>query len=205
MPSRSNLASEPNVPTPERRAVTWKSFPAAGGKAKVWAQDRYPGDAGKAQNLASELTRIIWNRIVNLMGPEPLSGVNRPPNGRDGASDFYLVHAPYATNPETGQRGKTFLGVTRAELSRISCGPSYVLLDSNEPIGSPTSPGMLSTAAHEFMHAVTRAFRPRDNRGCGDSWIFVYLGKTLVVGLLGVAGVGAFIGAAMPGRSDAPA
>jgi hypothetical protein len=121
--------------------------------------------------LANELTRIIWDKLVNLMGPEPLSDGSHPPNGGDGALDFYLVHSPKAIDPETGKPGISWAGTARAAPGFARCGASYILLDSTLPLQNPSSPGILTTAAHEFMHLIARATRPKDNNGCGDRWI----------------------------------
>jgi hypothetical protein len=158
--------------SPTTRAVAgWQSFTAANGKAKVWAQDRYPGDAAKAQALAEELTRHIWKTLNDLMDPEPASDANLQHNGGDGALDFYLVHAPMVLD-ENGVRKKNFEGLTVPAPGAGACGKQkYIQLDSKQPLGSPTSPGLLSTAAHELMHAITLAYPPVDNSGCGDPWI----------------------------------
>jgi hypothetical protein len=169
LPRRDGIASISRQPRPQ---IQWKTFTAVGGKAKVWAQDRYPGDAVKAESLANELTRHIWGTLDRLMGPEPVSDADLAKNGGDGALDFYLVHSPMEVNPETGRLAKRFEGLTVPSPSDVPCDRRrYILLDSRQPLGSPTSPGLYSTAAHELMHAITLAYGVVDNSGCADPWI----------------------------------
>ena len=133
--------------------VEWTTFDAVGGKAKVWAQDRYPGDAAKAQAIATALTAKIWPDTTGpgLMDKEPKTDAGIPNNGGSDAIDFYLVHAPLDKDGV-----KAWLGVARASDPKNSCQLSarYLLLDSNEPLGSETSAGMLQTVTHEFFHAI---------------------------------------------------
>jgi len=151
--------------------IQWRTFSAVGGKAKVWAQDRYPGDAAKAEALANELTRHIWRTLTGLMNQEPEYDANLAHNGGDDAFDFYLVHAPMEVDTSTGAPHKKFEGLTMPASADACDRRKYILLDSKQPIGSPTSPGILSTAAHELMHAITLAYGVADNSGCGDPWI----------------------------------
>jgi hypothetical protein len=136
-------------------AVTWQTFSAAGGKVKVWAQDRYPGDAAKAQDVATALTARIWNKVAGVMTPpDPVSDAGLPNNGGDGALDVYLVHAPLDPNGE-----KDWLGFCDFADANNTCqqSPTFLLLDSEQPIGSETSSGMLQTCAHEIFHAFAAA------------------------------------------------
>lgn len=146
VPSQT-VAQAPSADVP---AVTWTTFAAVGGKAKVWAQDRYPGDAAKAQAIADALTAKIWPETTGLMGKEPKTDAGLPNNGGSDAIDFYLVHAP------VDEDGKAWLGVAEAADPKQSCQLSarYLLVDSDEPLGSDTSPGMLQTVTHEFFHAI---------------------------------------------------
>jgi hypothetical protein len=169
-PAASGERVRSTIPT--QPPISWKTFTAVNGKAKVWAQDRYPGDAAKAESLAHELSRHIWKSLTTLMKQEPASDATVARNGGDGAFDFYLVHAPMVPDKETGKLKKKFEGETAHVPEEPACGPRrYILLDSRQPIGSETSPGMLSTAAHELMHAIVLAYPPMENEGCGDHWI----------------------------------
>ncbi len=151
--------------------VTWRKFPAVNGKAMVWAQDRYPGDAAKADGLARALTNHIWDTLTKLMRQEPVPDAGVANNGGDGALDFYLVHAP-STTDRTGTRSKGWDGLTWPADASNGCGPKhYITIDSNMPLGSPTSPGILNAAAHELMHAIAFAYGVKDNNGCGMDWI----------------------------------
>jgi len=164
--------------TPDRaRRITqnqsaWITYPAANGKAKVWAQRRYPGDDAKAQGLANALTNVIWDKLVAYMGVLPAADSNIAMNGGDNALDFYLVHAPSELNPATGTRGPAWHGVAMPAISFIRCLPMrYILIDSSLPLGNETSPGIVQVAAHELMHTLTMRFRTVDNGGCGAHWI----------------------------------
>jgi hypothetical protein len=160
--------------TPRVRATqsAWVKFPAVGGKAKVWAQARYPGDAAKARAIANALTNHIWKTLVDYMGLEPAADSNIARNGGDPAIDFYLVHAPTEVDRRSGKRHATWIGRTVEAISFGPCFPQqYILLDSNQPLGGETSPGLLQVATHELMHAITLRFRAIDRKGCGARWI----------------------------------
>lgn len=120
-------------------AVTWQTFTTPGGEVKVWAQDRYEGDAEKAQAIAAAMDQTIYPLLTGLMQREPLSDDGLPNNGGDGAVDIYLVHIENA-------------GEMKSYGNSCQAGPGYVLVDSENPIGSETSSGMLQVAAHEFFH-----------------------------------------------------
>ena len=125
-------------------AVQWTTYTAAAGKVKVWAQDRYPGDAEKAQGVAAAMTGKIWDKLIGLMGAghAPLSDAGLANNGGDGALDIYLVHI-------------SDRGVAEASDPANACqlSPRYLLVNSDRPLGSETSAGILQTVAHETFHA----------------------------------------------------
>jgi hypothetical protein len=132
--------------------ITWQSFTAAGGKVKVWAQDRYPGDAAKAQGIADAMTGTIYPSLTGLMQREPIRDAGLPNNGGDGALDIYLVHME--NNGEAPSYGDP-----------CAAGPGYIIVDSRQPLGSATIPGLLQTAAHEFFHLIQSAY---DLQACWD-------------------------------------
>ena len=139
--------------------IEWRTFPAAGGKAKVWAQNRYPGDAAKAQALANALTSLIWGKLTTLMGRTPKTDAGFVKNGGDDAFDFYLVHAPdlwdgWAKSSDTA-----------------NCHESrFILIDSNKPlVGNRMTNGILSIAAHELFHAIQFAYNTPV--ACDVRWI----------------------------------
>lgn len=147
--------------------VTWHTEPAVGGKAKVWWQDRYPGDAAIAQGLANELTNVIWPRLTGLMSQEPVPDAGFANNGGDAALDFYLVHAPLDT---TGY-GPEWLGLAVAANPANPCDPArYLLIDTRRrPLGDARTYGVIQVATHELMHAVNFAYRVPG--GCPEDWI----------------------------------
>ena len=150
----------------------WRSFPAAGGKAKVWAQNRYPGDAAKAQALANALTSHIWDKLTRLMGKTPKTDAAFLKNGGDDALDFYLVHAPRnpKPNPLTG-KADLWDGWAKPSDPKNSCHQSrFILIDSNNPlVGNKRVNGILSIAAHELFHAIQFAYNTPV--ACDVKWI----------------------------------
>ncbi len=141
----------------------WQSFPAVGGRAKVWAQNRYQGDAAKAEALAAALTTLIWKKLDDVMGPAPATDAGLAHNGGDGALDFYLVHAP--------KTGDIWAGFAPAADPRSWCGPSrYIMIDSQRPlVGNAKTNGILEIAAHELMHAIEFAYPTGGD--CAARWI----------------------------------
>jgi hypothetical protein len=162
------FARQPRPPAP----VTWRKFPAVGGKVMVWAQDRYAGDAAKAEAIARAMDADrIWTRLTGLMGREPVSDVLINPNGGDGALDIYLVHPALERDPDTGQRSTPWFGVARSARPANICHPiRYLLIDSRNPlVGNRKTPGLLSIAAHELFHAITYAYQVVE--GCDLRWM----------------------------------
>ncbi len=166
------LASYAFVRQPQPLApVTWRKFPAVGGKVMVWAQDRYPGDAAKAEAVARAMDADrIWTRLTGLMGREPVSDVLITPNGGDGALDIYLVRSPLVLDPDTGQRSVPWFGIAKSARPANGCHPiRYLMLDSRSPlVGNRKMQGLLSTAAHELFHAITYSFQVVE--GCEVRW-----------------------------------
>jgi hypothetical protein len=151
--------------------VTWHTVSAVGGKAKVWWQDRYPGDAAMAQGLANELTSVIWPRLTGLMNQEPFPDNGIVNNGGDAALDFYLVHSPLSRNPAGGPAAAQWDGLAVSAVPGAGCHPArYLLINTRgNPLGSARTYGVLQIATHELMHAITFAYRVRG--GCPSSWI----------------------------------
>ncbi len=142
--------------------VVWKTVAAVGGKAKVWAQDRYPGDYAIAQGLASALDALIWDKLTGLMHQEPYPDNGIVNNGGDAAFDIYLVHAP-------GSGG--WIGLTTSSIPGAPCQPAvYLQIDTRlHGLGSATKYGALQIATHELMHAIVAAYRVKS--GCPDIMI----------------------------------
>jgi hypothetical protein len=155
-------AAMPAASTGRESAVAWQNVPAAGGKARVWWQDRYPSDAAIAQGLAGELTARIWGKLTGLMAVEPYPDNGIANNGGDAAFDFYLVHAP---------AGAGWAAQTRSAIASAPCHAArYVVIDTrSNALGSAQSYGVLQIATHELMHAITFAYRVRG--GCPELWI----------------------------------
>lgn len=146
----------------EPTRITWRTVSAAGGKAKVWWQDRYPRDSAIAQGLANELTSVIWPRLTGLMNQEPFPDNGIDSNGGDAAFDIYLVHSP---------AGARWDGLTVSSIAAAPCHAArYVLVNTRgNALGSTRTYGVLQIATHELMHAITFAYRVRN--GCPAVWI----------------------------------
>ncbi|MEQ1913084.1 MAG: hypothetical protein ABMA15_29995, partial [Vicinamibacterales bacterium] len=165
-PQASAMATQATAP------IAWQTFTAVGGKVKVWAQDRYPGDVAKAAAVARAIDADrVWSRLTGLMRREPASDANLLPNGGDGALDFYLVHPPMILDPQTGRRTSPWSGMSRSGVPADSCHESrYLLIDSRNPlVGNRTTQGLLSTAAHELFHAITARYRAIE--ACEVRWV----------------------------------
>ena len=161
------FARQPQPPAP----ITWRKFPAVGGKVMVWAQDRYPGDAAKAEAVARAMDADrVWARLTGLMRREPVSDVLITPNGGDGALDIYLVRPPLVLDPDTGQRSVPWFGIAKSARPANLCHPiRYLMLDGSRPLaGTRRMPGLLSIAAHELFHAITYAYQVVE--GCDIRW-----------------------------------
>lgn len=134
--------------------ITWQTFDAAGGKVKVWAQERYEGDVAKAQGIASAVTAKIWPKLLEVMGREPVSDLLLDNNGGSGALDIYLVHAPRDEDNDL-----EWLGVAEPAFPDGTCfAARYLNVDSTAPLGSETTKGLLQTVTHEVFHAFQFAF-----------------------------------------------
>jgi len=136
---------------------SWISVPAVNGRVKVSYPTLYPGWSGNAQAVADALTDTIWPALIGLMGEEhaPLSDADYPDNGGDGALDIYLV--PLS---DDGTLGVTMPYIKTPEGAEGPCekSPAYIQIKGQEPLGSDTTPGILSTVAHELFHAFQFGF-----------------------------------------------
>ena len=156
------------------REVVWDTVPAVGGKVKVWAQRRYTGDLAKAQAIARELTSTIWPELVRLFW-EPLSDSTSSYDSGGPALDIFLVRPTDRDTTRLRQRWNLTSADWRGTApwsSRYECEEAavFLLIKSDGPLGSATSPGILQIVAHELTHAIT-ARRPLKGE-CNDYiWI----------------------------------
>jgi hypothetical protein len=141
------------------REVEWDTVQAVGGEVKVWAQRRYAGDLAKAQAIARELTSTIWPELVRLFW-EPLTDEYSNYSSGGPALDIFLVRP---TDRDTTRLRHNW-NLTGADWrgaapwsSRYECDEAavFLLIKSDGPLGSATSPGMLQVVAHELTHAIT--------------------------------------------------
>lgn len=148
----STLLSRP-LPPP-----TWHTVLAAGGKAKLWAMRRHPGDSAKAETIAREVTATIWPELVRLFW-EPLSDAGATYDNGGPELDIFLVRPSERDNARFRQRFNVPDGWRGVALysNPYQCkgGPHFLVLRSDWPLGSATSSGLLQTVAHELTHAIT--------------------------------------------------
>ena len=118
--------------------IEWQTIVSPSGRVKVWSQTRYAGDDAKAATIAGAIDGI-WDKLTAYMNREPVSdGDVTAPNGGDGKFDIYLIRFENA--------GATDLYGKARNCSEPK--PVYMLINGGEP-GC-----LLSTVAHEFMHAL---------------------------------------------------
>ena len=161
-------------------ATRWHTFLAAGGKAKVWAQEAYPDDVAKARAVASELSDRIWPELTGLFW-QPLpdqgwvvdseNGPYEPFAAETGGGpelDIYLVRYGGTSVAAAIEGGKS-----HAAYPGFTCGrnPRYITLASDRPLGGARSPGMLNILAHELMHAIVEAVPWLDEDCSRYRWI----------------------------------
>lgn len=124
-------------------ALIWGRELAANGQAWFWYLTKNPGDAVKAQAMATELSARIWPALTAKMGGRvPLPDTGKPGGGVDGRLDIYLV--PLGNMGEAHRFPPYCKGV-----------PSRILLKRTLP-----SPVMEAVLAHEFMHVLTNSYAP---------------------------------------------
>jgi hypothetical protein len=123
----------------------WVFKSAAGGKIRVFYWSADAGDADKATQIAAQFDAVIWEKLTGLMQKTPL------PNTA-GTTDIYLWDSYIKNNGAVVAFDADTLGITvpaRCDQSAVT-----IYLPHNLPIGSPTSPGLIQYATHEFMHAI---------------------------------------------------
>ena len=144
--------------------VQWHTILAAGGAVKVWAQLRHAGDSLKAEKIAGEITSTIWRELVTLLG-QPKSDAGEPLNSGGPELDIFLVRPSFtpanaAANMRTFGSTVAWRGILMpADPNNWKCkeGAFYILINSANPVGSTTSPGLLQDVTHELTHAITGA------------------------------------------------
>ena len=135
-------------------SIDWQTVVSPSGKVKVWYQTRHAGDDAQAATIAGAVDGI-WDKLVAYMGLEPLpDGEVTDPNGGDAKYDIYLVHL------------QSILGSTRAYKPAVLCShlPTYMLIDSRQ------GDCLLSTVAHELMHAIQWSYT--STTGCTADFVF---------------------------------
>ncbi len=134
----------PGLAAPAPAAIEWGTLNTANGKVKVWHQKRYAGDDAKAAGIVKALDGKIWRELTELMGREPRPDGGWSNNGGDARIDIYLVHMR--------ANGK-------ACAYDAPPSPGYILVDSRQPLGDETHPGIIQTVAHEMMHLFQFSYR----------------------------------------------
>jgi hypothetical protein len=156
---------------PARRTIRWHTVLAAGGNVKVWAQLQHAGDSAKAEAIAREVTNTIWAELVPVLG-RPKSDVSDPLNSGGPELDIFLVRPTLTRMEQLAQRPVKWEGLA-LPANPLECQDAawFLLVDSRHPLGSPTSPGLLQTVAHEFAHAQTGAKRLQGGACSAYGWM----------------------------------
>lgn len=126
-----------------------------GSLAKVFWDNRYPGDAPLAATILKELETVAWPALTGLMNRQPAKdNAYAPYNGGDDRFDVYLVYGFDRGNP--GQT-KAYWDKTIG-LPYDACKPraEFMLLDSNfRDTGGFTWGDIV---AHEFFHVLQNSY-----------------------------------------------
>ena len=126
-------------------ATTWAHLDAVGGKARIlWPTDLENGPA-VAAGLKAELESAIWPKLTTLMGTEP-----QPDD--TGKVRIFLWGSYVETNGTVVPFDAATLGVTVPGSG--SPLPGIIYLKDDAPLGSATTPGLIDTLTHEFMHTL---------------------------------------------------
>ena len=137
-------------------AITWRKFPAVGGKVMVWAQDRYPGDAAKAEAVARAMDADrVWARLTGLMRREPVSDVLITPNGGDGALDIYLVRPAARARSRHWPAIDALVGIRPISPPRRQL-PPHPISDARQPQPAGGKPEDAGAALERGARAVSR-------------------------------------------------
>jgi hypothetical protein len=116
------------------------------------------------------MTNTIWPRLVTLFW-EPLSDQGEPHDSGGPELDIFLVRPSFTDRDSASNRrryGSTgpWRGMAmNADPYKCEGSASYLLVNSDHPLGSATSIGLLQDVAHEFTHAIT-ARKPLRGHDC---------------------------------------
>jgi len=118
-----------------------------------WAAKDVPDDLSTASALKADIDNNTWVKLMSAMKDKhPVSDYAMPTNGGDNRLDITLV--PNLGEQEGDGTEKGYLGITNRR-DRSKCGNVAVDISvrSNLPLAE-----LISTVAHEMMHAVLFAF-----------------------------------------------
>jgi hypothetical protein len=139
-------------------ASGWESVNDVNGHAKVWYDSTLTGDRDKANQIAFEIDQI-WVKLINQLGmKDPIKDDGRVCNGGDGRLDIYLVDMAFhgGTGDANGEAYQDHTAFTCRQF------PAYLQINRNR-----SGAGLMSTLAHELMHASQYAY---NTKSCFDTY-----------------------------------
>ncbi len=73
--------------------LTWQTIETANGKVKLWYHPEIAGHTTRAQHIAAEIDRYMWDKLAELFGKQmaPDCGVTCAEGGGDGRYDIYVL------------------------------------------------------------------------------------------------------------------
>jgi hypothetical protein len=123
----------------------WTRLPAAGGQVLIGYWTTNASDAAKAAALVVEFNENIYPMLTQLMNQTPM-----------GVTQVYLWSSYIDVDGTVVRFDNKTLGITVPATCDAS--GAVIYLPDGLPLGSHTSPGLMSYAAHEFMHAIQFAY-----------------------------------------------
>jgi hypothetical protein len=145
-------SSPPCSPSNYKCAVSPKWTWVGDKNVKVWYLKGNAPDKQKAGDVVDAMENTIWPKLTGLMGHTPLSDGDKDTGGGDERLDITLT-------PLGSDYGETFRA--RDSFFDVGCEdkPVYILIND-----SLSGNDLLSTVAHEFMHAIQWSYEVK--AGC---------------------------------------
>jgi hypothetical protein len=131
--------------SPQAVSVTWSGLDAVNGRVRIlWPQGFASGPA-LAAGLKTELEARIWPQLTTLMGADPLPD-------ESGKVRIFLWHSYTESDGTVVPFASNVLGVAVPGTSGPF--PATIYLNHARRLGNATTPGLITTLSHEFMHAI---------------------------------------------------
>lgn len=129
---------------------SWLKIDTADGRVRVWYESAV--QQPYAQAVATAMSTVVWDKLTNLMGRDPLGDGT---HGGDSRYDFVVMPLDPALFGLCNQVFGLLDLIPSCDES-----PTYIQINTAKAIDS-----VPSTVAHEFMHALQRSF---DFNGCDE-------------------------------------